>query len=700
MAPLFTGNRFGFGRGAAEAPQIPFSATGGTITEAPDGYTYHSFKVPVASPYPTTADYPGNFVVEGTPGSFTVDCLLIGGGGGGGKGPSSQTGGGGGGAGAVIYKEGRPLADGEYAIQVGRGGNAQTEFAPGNFSTWTGGDTTFNGLTAKGGGAGGQGQGVGQVGVAGGSSGGGGAGTPDDAPNPSNVTPSSTQTGTAGHPGAVNATSPDNGWGNIGGVGGRNPTNLSGGGGGGGCLQAGVWGDGPDVVNPTTPWPGGHGGGGAVYSVINAANDGVILARVAGGGGSSCYGPTNTKAGTGDRGSGGSAMGGTWPSLTGLIMTANPKQEGKDGAGGGGAGGGERNVDGGTNNQTNGARGGVGYLHIRYETAAGVPAPSGISVTGGTLVSPNPGGFEIRHFPTSGNFVVSSGTVTDAQVYVCAGGGAGGFGGGGAGGGVYAEFVTLSPTGGPGSNGTYKVEIGSGGSPPRGGSGTNGEDSYFGNNTNSGDYLRARGGGGTEDPAPGDANTYTGSPGGCGGGSGWGNRGWGQSTQVDEPQPFSPNCGRLVVLGNTAGMGGMLQYGYAGGGGGGQGGQGTNALSDHIVGGKPGGGMGGAGWSAPWIPTSLGQDGFFGGGGGGAYGYKYPGNPPTYGPTDSGKGGKGGGGYGAGYGPDPVAGPTNPATGTDGQDCLVANSGGGSGGSNGGSNSGCAGIVIVRYRAS
>ena len=48
MAPIFTGNKFGFGRGAAAAAPTPFSATGGNqngITPG-NGYTYHTFTSP------------------------------------------------------------------------------------------------------------------------------------------------------------------------------------------------------------------------------------------------------------------------------------------------------------------------------------------------------------------------------------------------------------------------------------------------------------------------------------------------------------------------------------------------------------------------------------------------------------------------------------------------------------------------------
>ena len=63
------------------------------------------------------------------------------------------------------------------------------------------------------------------------------------------------------------------------------------------------------------------------------------------------------------------------------------------------------------------------------------------------MVAPNPGGYEVRYFTSSGAVCLSSGTITDAEVVVVGGGGASGFGSGG--GVVHAYNVTLSPTGGP-----------------------------------------------------------------------------------------------------------------------------------------------------------------------------------------------------------------------------------------------------------
>ena len=152
MAPLFTGNKLGFGRSAEVAGGGPFSATGGVVSAgvAPgNGYRYHYFTSP------------GSFVVSSSynnaPGS-TIDILLVAGGGGGGA-----RSGGGGGAGGVAWGQVVliPIA---YAgtsipITVGPGGSAGPGGSPpgpgGN-----GGDSYFGSgpepyyFIAKGGGAG------------------------------------------------------------------------------------------------------------------------------------------------------------------------------------------------------------------------------------------------------------------------------------------------------------------------------------------------------------------------------------------------------------------------------------------------------------------------------------------------------------------------------------------------------------------
>ena len=106
MAPIFTGLKLGFGRGAADASG-PFSATGGTITIPGNGFKYHTFTSPET------------FSVTS---GGTVEVLLVGAGGGG-CGPSY---GGGGGAGGLVYGPSVTLSTGTYSITIGTGGGAST----------------------------------------------------------------------------------------------------------------------------------------------------------------------------------------------------------------------------------------------------------------------------------------------------------------------------------------------------------------------------------------------------------------------------------------------------------------------------------------------------------------------------------------------------------------------------------------------
>ena len=715
--PKYTGERFGFGRGAAEAG--PFSASGGTKFEnTDDGYTYHYWTVTLASPYPGTTNTSGSFVVENAPDTFEVDCLLIAGGGGGGyNSPGNSTGGGGGGAGAVIYKEGRPLADGSYPIQVGRGGDPAPQDTGGG--VYNGGDTTFNGLTAAGGGAGGYSSGTGVPGSPGGNGGGGGGGDPTYAPAPSDISPAGEGTATTGHPGGIDATSPDTGWGYDGGHGGRTPINYGSGGGGGGIYQVGYIGEGrinylggEGAYYNSTRNLGGCGGASALYHIVNPTDDGTVLAWCGGGGaGGAGY---EANAGTGGQGSGGTSKSGTFlPSTSAIAGYADqPQQMGKDGTGGGGAGGSRYNMAGGTPDNTDGERGGCGLLQIRYETSTASSNPAGISVTGGTLLAPNPGGYEVRQFHSPSNFVVASGTCTKAMVFLVGGGGAGAYGGGGSGGGVYAEGITFSPTGGPGSDGTYPVTVGEGGDGRAPGAypGSNGTPSEM--EAGPGYKWEAKGGGGCTPPQPGDVNSLTGAFGGSGGGGSHSNvlAGWAQQPTVSQTWAGSPHQpgGSFVNMGNTGSMGGSQQYGSSGGGGGGLMTSGYPAASLSDPGPTyAGGGTGGLGVGPAlltWIPSSYGDSGWFGGGGGGAYGKDYMNAPAPSPDVNCGKGGgktdrsgsniSGGAGYGGGYGP-----PINPTDGQPAQPYRTQNTGGGSGGCNGSDSTGADGCVYIRYYA-
>ena len=128
--------------------------TGGTeSTPAGTGYKYHVFTTTGSTlTFTTTAD-------------IDVDFLLIGGGGGGGG-----EGGGGGGSGGGLYQSGRTLtaSSSPYSIVIGTGGaGSYNRVSP--TSTNDGVDSTFDSMTAKGGGAG---AGMVQSGRTGGSGGG------------------------------------------------------------------------------------------------------------------------------------------------------------------------------------------------------------------------------------------------------------------------------------------------------------------------------------------------------------------------------------------------------------------------------------------------------------------------------------------------------------------------------------------------
>ena len=114
-------------------PPPPMSASGGT--EIIDGsYTYHVY----------VSD--STFVVTDSPG--TIEAIVIGGGGGArGDWP------GGGGAGGVAHAESWPMTPGTYPVVIGDGG-AASPISSGDGSANKGADTTFNGITGLGGGAG------------------------------------------------------------------------------------------------------------------------------------------------------------------------------------------------------------------------------------------------------------------------------------------------------------------------------------------------------------------------------------------------------------------------------------------------------------------------------------------------------------------------------------------------------------------
>lgn len=198
------------------------------------------------------------------PQGSTLWYLLVAGGG---SGIGGANRGGGGGGGGVLEDNSHGISVGTYPIVIGQGG---TQSSTGNNGT----DTTFDGLTAVGGGHGGRSD---QIGADGGSGGGGG---------------NNTHAGGTGTPGQ--------------GYDGGDSTHLQSGGGGGGAGEAGA----DSVVNI-----GGDGGDGIQSSITGTST-------YYGGGGGGC---AQTQAGLGGQGGGGNGAKGS-----------DDASNGTDGLGGGG----------------------------------------------------------------------------------------------------------------------------------------------------------------------------------------------------------------------------------------------------------------------------------------------------------------------------------------------------------------------------
>lgn len=234
------------------------TATGGTIT------TNGNFKV-------HTFNSNGTFQI--TSGYGTVASLLVGGGGAGGAGTGSASLGAGGAGGVLYTTPGSGIGVGSYGVVVGAGATP----SPGNIVN--GANSTFNSLTATGGG-GGANSGT-STAPGNGGSGGGGAGT---------ASPQTTGgTGTAGQ-------------GNAGG----NGVTLAGGGGGGanavGANASGTTGGngGAGIANSITGSSVTYGGGGGGGGTVTAGTGGT------GGGGN---GATSGSGGAGTANTGGGGGG-------------------------------------------------------------------------------------------------------------------------------------------------------------------------------------------------------------------------------------------------------------------------------------------------------------------------------------------------------------------------------------------------------
>jgi len=273
-------------------------ATGGTITTS-GGKTIHSF---------TSS---GTFTVQGGIGA-NMDYLLVGGGGGGGMG--------GGGGGGMLKLTNTAVSFAAHSVVVGAGGSGSSN---GNTAGSDGGDSTFNGSTAVGGGKGGSAA----SGHGDGNDGGSGGGSKRDG--------GSGGSGTAGQ-GNDGGDTPDGGW--------------RGGGGGGGKSAAG--GDGGGNGTGPAAETAGHGGNGLADSITGSSYN------YAGGGGGACEG-------YGQRGGGGSGGGGIgyWNPSGGGCSSGNYAAPGSDGQGGGGGG-----IPQSSNCSQSAGDGGNGIVIISYTT--------------------------------------------------------------------------------------------------------------------------------------------------------------------------------------------------------------------------------------------------------------------------------------------------------------------------------------------
>ena len=298
-----------------------------------------SFLVTTGSVYSITGS------IQWNPTPLAIEYLLVGGGGGGGWFPASSDGGpaaGGGGAGGFVSGTIDLSLANTYPILIGTGGVDVSNIAQ------NGGNTTAFGLTAYGGGSGGEQSGVGTFKPAGsGSSGGGGSISTDPPISGSAIYGSQGKDGGAG-------SSYSFGGGGL----------YSGGGGGGGASVKGetAYGAPGKII-------GGAGGDGKAWF------DGKYYAG-GGGGGSWSTSTTSTTCAIG--GIGGGGQGGSKG-----FGDATPGSVNTGGGGGGGTG---------------SRAGGSGIVKVRY-------AGSGSKATGGTIEYS--GSYTYHTFTASGDFITN-----------------------------------------------------------------------------------------------------------------------------------------------------------------------------------------------------------------------------------------------------------------------------------------------------
>ena len=298
----------GLGGGIARAGGVSLEVSGGDAE-----FTYNGKKIHVFTSS-------GALTVSGGP--VSLEVFMVGGGAGGG----GYCGGGGGGGG-VVHHAAIDCSDGTNPVGLGLGGARRS----------LGQDTTFLGMTAKGGGYGAEGGGAGGAGSPGGSGGGGasgnnGAGKPGTQPSqnsPFTPDPNFNQYGNPGglpHPGPGGNFS-SNGGGGAGGAGGSNPNTGPGGDGGAGIQMPTTFRDPSNQYGAAGPgasfgWFAG-GGGGSNSNNAGASTDGSALGT--GGGGPNRSTPY----------AGGGAAGQT---TSPGAATINPVAGGTNTGGGGGGG--------------------------------------------------------------------------------------------------------------------------------------------------------------------------------------------------------------------------------------------------------------------------------------------------------------------------------------------------------------------------
>jgi len=609
------------------APVTPIvSIQDGSNIYAVESYTY--------SGTANTADFTRVF-----PKNTVCDILIVGGGGAGDR----QIGGGGGG-GAVLYATNITIPANTYTIKVGKGGeNGNGGNSEAFGATCLGGGSTpyVAWGTANNGTAGGSGSGASPGSSSGGAGGGVGTSTKGTLLNSGTL-----YNGNVGG----NALSQVSG------------TYQAGGGGGGGAGTAGLnstqtlyttrssWiaggrpssgGDGVQINITGTTYYWGAGGGGAGHAAGNVshAGDGGLGG---GGGGGAVAGSIAALAGTGGINSGSNGLN------TGTENGGNGAPNTGSGGGGGAYNGGSVAY--------NGGNGGSGIVIIRY--LLGTIPSTNLLTSEPTVISPvmtetvrsfvHSGGTEAQ---TTHTITVGQNTICD--ILIIGGGGGGGngdstsveAGGGGAGGIVYMVNKTLS-------SGTYKINVGKGGS-----ANTNGNNStitYNNNNTLTFDSILLIGKGGGKGAT---TSSQTGSDGGSGGGGG-------------NPQ----TNGGLATQGNTFWNGSSyVAGGYNGG----------KASANSL--GAGGGGAGelgntdGAGFGGDGVQVNITGVNTFYAGGGNAF--------PNTSTTRS----DGGGGTLNGTGSYQNGGNALPDTGSGGSGAY---NGGGSSGGAGGS-----GIVIIKFKS-